>query len=670
MNAHKRTFGGLTTFAAVLSVLLFSGSQAYASLGEFSFLHGFSVGEVVEGIAIDESTDDVYAYDTGGIIFKFDVEGNPLNFSALGSNKITGVGSYGSGETELAVDNSSGPAKGDIYLAGGTGVQIFKSDGTKLGELTEIGGRPWGEVACGVAVDGSGRVYVGLYPSYINEYTPTSNPVTNNDYTGSNGGFNEICEVAASPGGSLYAATWEPSRESPIVKLDSFQAAGIKEVVGDASGTLAVADSPSAELFFTRQNEIVQDDPAGNQLGTFGAGEFRRYYTIAINAKNGRLYAFNADPFDAEARKVEIWQGVITPEARSSPATSLSAAGTATLNGTVNPEGVPVESCSFQYGPSVSYGLVAPCAQTVPLTGNSVLPVSGGVSGLALNHAYHYRLATTDAHGAINGADQTFTILVLPTVEDRAPSASSITRDSVRLAGTVNPKQGDTHYRFDYGTTENYGNSTVSQHGGDGTENDIPINQQVADLIPNTTYHYRLVAENVAGTVEGHDYTFTTGAPTPPSVVTGGPSGVAQNSAAVGGRVNTNGLPTSYGFEIGTTTDYGPRTGLGYVGAGLSETSVSLALTGLVPGTTYHYRITATNVDGTSYGADETFITGLFASTFAEPPAPLPFVSVPSIVFPDQSKPVVVKKKAKAKGKKAKKRRKVKGRKKPKNKKK
>jgi phosphodiesterase/alkaline phosphatase D-like protein len=258
----------------------------------------------------------------------------------------------------------------------------------------------------------------------------------------------------------------------------------------------------------------------------------------------------------------------------------------------------------------------------------------------------------------------------LPTVEDQAPSASGITRDSVKLTGTVNPKQGDTRYRFEYGTTESYGISTVSQHGGDGTENDIAVNQLVADLLPDTTYHYRLVAENVAGTVEGHDYTFTTGAPTPPSAVTGGSSGVAQNSAAVGGRVNTNGLPTSYGFEIGTTTNYGPRTGLGYVGAGLSEAPVSLSLTGLVPGTTYHYRITATNVDGTSYGADETFTTSVFASTFAEPPAPLPFVSVPSIVFPGQSKSVVVKKKIKAKGKKTKKRRRVKGKKKPKNKKK
>jgi hypothetical protein len=128
---------------------------------------------------------------------------------------------------------------------------------------------------------------------------------------------------------------------------------------------------------------------------------------------------------------------------------------------------------------------------------------------------------------------------------------------------------------------------------------------------------------------------------------------VAQNTATIAGTVDTNGLPTTYGFEIATSTDYGPRTGLGSVGAGASGAPVSLSLTGLSPATTYHYRLTATNIDGTSYGADQTFTTTTFASTFAEPPAPLPFVEVPAIAFPPEQKTGIVKKKAgKAKGKK------------------
>jgi hypothetical protein len=642
MNAHRWTLIWFATFMALTGVLLLSTGQANASLSEFSFSGAFVAGEVDEGIAIDESSGDVYVYDSNGNIRKFDADGVPVDFSALGSNTIAGVGTYGGGETELAVDNSTSPAKGDIYLAGGSGVKIFGSDGSKLAELTEVAGRPWGEVACGVAVDGSGHVYVGLYPSNIDEYTPTTNPVTNGDYTASHGGLNEICEIASDHEGNLYASTWTPNRKGAIVELNGFQLAGTKQIVSDASGTLAVANSPSAELFFNRSSEILQYDPTGNPLSTFGAEE-SVYYAVAINAKNGKLYDFNVNANAVGGRRVEIWQGLVTPEVRTNQATGLDSVGSVILNGTVNPEGVSVESCAFQYGSSTAYGSVAPCAQGTPLTGSGILPVSTDVSDLTLNHTYHYRLSATDEHGTVNGADQTFTILVLPTAEDQPPTVSAITRASASLTGTIDPEQADTRYHFEYGTSESYGNTTPFLHTGDGIAGDVTISQQLGELAPDTTYHYRMVASNIAGTVYGADHTFVTSSPTPPFAVTGGSSGIAENNSVIGGLVKTNGLPTTYGFELGTSTDYGPPTGLGSVGAGLSETSVLLSLTGLVSGTTYHYRITATNIDGTSYGADRTFTTSVFTSTFAEPPAPLPFVTVPSIVFPSEAKPVVKK---------------------------
>jgi hypothetical protein len=626
-------------------VLLFS-AQAGASLSEFSFSSAFGHFEGAEGIAIDESTGDVYVYNyPDGTINKFDADGNPVDFSALASNQITGVGSVAGGEAELAVDNSSGPASGDIYLAGGSGVQIYGSDGGKLGELTEVGGRPWGEVACGVAVDGTGHVYVGLYPSNINEYTPTAEAVTNSDYTASLTGLNEVCNVAAGPDGSVYVDSWSSTRNGPIAKFDGIQSSGGEQVVAHAGGTLAVANSPSAELFASgiaktfvgRGNEILQYDPSGNQLSTFGAVESSVYDVVAINAKNGKLYVYNANSEGAEGRKVEIWQGVITPQVRTTQATSLDAAGSATLSGSVNPEGVSVESCAFQYGLSVSYGSVSACAQATPLTGDSELPVSTSVSGVMLNQTYHYRLSTTDEHGAVDGADRTFTILVLPTVEDQSPVVSAITRASAELTGTIDPEQGDTRYHFEYGPSENYGDTTPVLHTGGGIVGDTTVSQQLGELLPETTYHYRLVAINIAGTAVGADHTFTTGASTLPTAVTGGSSGVAENTATVAGAVNTNGLPTTYGFEVGTSTDYGPPTGLGAVGAGAGEVPVSRALSGLLPGTTYHYRLTATNLDGTSYGADQTFTTGVFANAFATPPAALPFVGVPAVAFPLES---------------------------------
>jgi hypothetical protein len=633
MSIHKRKTGGLATLLT-LCVLLLSGSQAHAGLGNFTLEGGINGLSFIEGLAVDESTGDVYAYfAANGEILKFDAAGNPVNFSGLGTNKIAGVGSVGGNEAELAVDNSTGPAKGDIYIGGPFGVEIYGVDGKKLGELTQVGGVPWGEEVCGVATDGAGNVYVGLYPSNVNKYTPTANPVTNGGYVSTLAGVNEVCNISADPEGSVYVSTWTFNRKGPIVKYDASQfgqsvAVG-KLVTTEANGALSAANSPSAELFVGHNNELVQYGVSGNQTNSFGASTGVGYRAVAINAKSATLYAFTNG-------EIQIWRGAIVPAVQTGQATGLTPAGSATLNGSINPEGTSIEGCAFQYGLSVSYGSENACAQATPLTGSIPLAVSAGVSSLVPNHTYHYRLAATDKNGTIYGTDQHFIILIGPTVEDAVPSATAITRETAKLNGTIDPEQTESAYYFEYGLTESYTNITPEANTGSGV-GDTAVSQQLIELLPETTYHYRLVARNVAGTTIGIDHTFTTGSPTPPVAVTGGASGVTQNTATIAGTVDTNGLPTSYGFEIGTSTDYGPPTGLGTVGAGASKAPVSLPLTGLVPGTTYHYRLMATNLDGTSHGADQTFTTGVFANTFAEPPAPLPFVSVPAIVFPNDA---------------------------------
>jgi len=117
----------------------------------------------VEGVAVDRASGDVYVYDAGfgegaGAILKFDGSGAPVGFSGIAGepNVIEGVGGAGEGEGELAVDESGGPAKGDIYVAGGGVVRVYGADGSSLGSLTPPSG--WGS-ACGVAVDTSGDVY-------------------------------------------------------------------------------------------------------------------------------------------------------------------------------------------------------------------------------------------------------------------------------------------------------------------------------------------------------------------------------------------------------------------------------------------------------------------------------------------------------------------------------
>jgi sugar lactone lactonase YvrE len=84
------------------------------------------------------------------------------------------------------------------------------------------------------------------------------------------------------------------------------------------------------------------------------------------------------------------------------------------------------------------------------------------------------------------------------------------------------------------------------------------------------------------------------------------------SSATLNGAVNPNGIDTTYQFEYGKTTSYGSKAPAApkSIGSGTSTMAVSETITGLQPGTTYHFRIVATtSSQGTFYSADEAFTT-------------------------------------------------------------
>lgn len=98
-----------------------------------------------------------------------------------------------------------------------------------------------------------------------------------------------------------------------------------------------------------------------------------------------------------------------------------------------------------------------------------------------------------------------------------------------------------------------------------------------------------------------------------PLVTTLAASSIKSTSAVINGRVNANNLASTTTFEYGTNVPYAGSTSLATVLNGNTANDVSITLTGLTPGATYHYRLVATNAAGANSGSDIAFTTPVAA---------------------------------------------------------
>jgi alpha-tubulin suppressor-like RCC1 family protein len=90
---------------------------------------------------------------------------------------------------------------------------------------------------------------------------------------------------------------------------------------------------------------------------------------------------------------------------------------------------------------------------------------------------------------------------------------------------------------------------------------------------------------------------------------------IADNAATLNARVNANGTSTNLSFEYGLTTVYGTSVAATPATAtGINDTAVSRRITGLTPGTTYHYRVVCNGAAGTIASGDGTFTTSSAAA--------------------------------------------------------
>ena len=472
----------------------------------------------------------------------------------------------------------------------------------------------------------------------------------------------EIVSESASTVGSAeepveqFAAVIEPGNRTTKYSFEYSKEAGT-----NGTGELELKGTIST---VAGEKELLAE--FGDQMATSQAVELKPYYETYYY----RVVAENEESKGKPAYgKVEAYTKLpLVENEKVSGLTSTSAK----LEGTVNPVFVTAESAyTIEYAASEAQLGTSEATVFGPYGTGEVdepEPVSVEISGLQPGHTYYYRVvaqsfvtknkANANKGEPVHGKTEEVTPYGAPGIV--TGEAQNITGTAATLSGSVNPKGTEATYYFAYIGKAGYEkavNGDAQEQANPYAEGETTATFSLAasaspqavgpipadDLLPGETYHYALVAKNkFAIQAIGPDHMFTTGSATPPAVSTGAASNVSQNSATLSGTVTTNGLQTNYGFEIGTGAgggqiSYGPATGLGAIGGALTE-EVHVTLGELAPGTTYYYRVTATNKDGTEKGQPQSFTTPGFPTLIAPPASPL-VIPYTSPGFPAEEKP-------------------------------
>jgi NHL repeat len=466
------------------------------------------------GVAVDEATGDVYVADiTNNVVDKFNSAGTYLS-KFDGSGTPAGAFAF-KNPAAVAVDNSGGTNAGDVYVtdAGNNVVDKFGSSGNYLGQLTGTPGHSFAGIF-GVGVDSSGDVWVYEPSTQIDEFGPTGTFVKSIPYSyGSDPGFAvDAASNSYTMRGCGCVEKWD-SAGNDLGQVDN-NGTGVALAVDPTSGHLLVDDGS----FVAEWNSSGMPASPATNLTNSGSAQLTNSGEggIAVNGSSGDIYV--ANPAD---HSVKVFGPAATiPDVTTGQASNVTTSA-ATLNGTVNPDGIQVTDCHFDYGTDSSYGHAAPCAETVG-AGTSAVQVHADVTGLQPATVYHFRLAAGNANGSNTGADQSFETTGPPVID--AEYATFINggltgKDgSETLGAQVNPNGLATSYHFEYGTTAAYGNSAPVPDGtlpagfGDqqpGRGVGLAGGIVISGLQLNTLYHYRIVATNAAGTTAGPDQTFT-----------------------------------------------------------------------------------------------------------------------------------------------------------------
>jgi hypothetical protein len=410
----------------------------------------------------------------------------------VGAESVAGEGGFAQ-PVYVAVDDSASGSHGDVYVADSTTQSVYKftNDGKFLAKINAS----FAHIE-GAAVDGEGDLWTYDQTGMMSEYSPEG--AFDQSWSSALATPQSLFQGIAVDGGkNLYV-----ERGIPVVEVFS-------ESGSDLGGLLEDEAQPTGLAFDRQTNDLYVN--AGEKVerysskaascqpqskpcvptDTFGSGHLGDSVGLAVDEATNAVFSSN-DAVDTVDRFVA---GL---EATTGSAEDVET-HSGVLTGVVNPEGSEVTECFFEYGETEGYGAVVPC-ETSAGAGSAPVAVEAHLTGLRGGAVTHYRVVARNGAGTLHGDDVTFETLPVPGITDL--TARNLTASTADLTAVVTTRGLSTAFHFEL---DGHAFATGSVSGG------VPsaqLTQHLTGLVPNTTYHWRLVASNTNGVTESSDQEF------------------------------------------------------------------------------------------------------------------------------------------------------------------